>query len=711
MTEPNAHADATQQPNNIADAISDELSTYTDLGYEIASQSVELLRETMSNASQELESCMHKFQHSDYQDKTVIQSLAEQLDAIKTNYELMPGQLEDKILALPDGKFTITLFGRTMAGKSTLMSILTHGDGSQIGKGGQRTTRDVRAYDYSGLQVVDVPGIGAFDGAEDEKLAFDFAERSDLVMFLLPGEAQDTEAEFLARVKELGKPIILLFNIDIGLQDDRPLDDIDVEDFEYDLQDEFDDKQGLEEIRMSLIEYGPKYGQNWKRTPYAFVHLKSAFMSQQPAFSEFSDELYRLSHFDEVVNLINAEVNRQGGYYRLKSFADAIAVPLIDTLEGLFDQSAENSRLGRMLIQKRRQHTRWTDKYVETATTRIDAFVADVADDLRSEAVSFSEHNYNNRHATQEWQRIVESRNIEQQANELIADMAHECDNELSELRREIDFDAHVSHFRTSKNRLKAYAVIDAKKAWNWGTKILAGGLTIVGIFAASELVVAGLVVGAIGELGDRFFGFERMKSEARRKMKEQLYANIDEQSKRLRRELLRELNGSIVESQLRRMTREIDLVVSAVFDLSAVQRTLALRINKQLRELNRAIVAEAMAYRGYDGLSDQIGLIARIPGNTTIIVLADGAHMPWSFKGDIGKLLGENIRYVFYSQDLRVLLFRVIGRSCDRRNIQVERIDGVPRIAHIRGIEELGPEARTGIRLGEQITELLVME
>lgn len=52
--------------------------------------------------------------------------------------------------------FNITVFGRTEAGKSTLMEILTEGDGKSIGFGGQRTTRDVRSYKWNAMKVVDV---------------------------------------------------------------------------------------------------------------------------------------------------------------------------------------------------------------------------------------------------------------------------------------------------------------------------------------------------------------------------------------------------------------------------------------------------------------------------------------------------------------------------------------------------------------------------
>lgn len=83
--------------------------------------------------------------------------------------------------------FTITVYGKTMAGKSTLMEVLTHGNGESIGKGSQRTTRDVREYVWkeTGLKVVDVPGIAAAKegGEEDEKIAFEAAKYADLILF------------------------------------------------------------------------------------------------------------------------------------------------------------------------------------------------------------------------------------------------------------------------------------------------------------------------------------------------------------------------------------------------------------------------------------------------------------------------------------------------------------------------------------------------
>ena len=79
----------------------------------------------------------------------------------------------------------IALVGKNGAGKSTLMEILTEGDGSSIGKGAQRTTRDIRKYTWNGLEITDVPGIGAFEGEDDEQLAFESAKTADLILFLI----------------------------------------------------------------------------------------------------------------------------------------------------------------------------------------------------------------------------------------------------------------------------------------------------------------------------------------------------------------------------------------------------------------------------------------------------------------------------------------------------------------------------------------------
>lgn len=125
-----------------------------------------------------------------------------------------------------DARFvTITLFGRTKAGKSTTMEALTGGDGSTIGTGRQHYTQSTRAYyfpapegddepDYPCLRIVDTPGIEGFEGEELAAMAEDFVERSDHIFFLFSDDKAGTEElERFGRIRTQGKDITVLLNI------------------------------------------------------------------------------------------------------------------------------------------------------------------------------------------------------------------------------------------------------------------------------------------------------------------------------------------------------------------------------------------------------------------------------------------------------------------------------------------------------------------
>ena len=152
--------------------------TSAQSGRSRALEALALLKRTVSSASQQITSEINKLQNSPLRDRDVSTSLESQLNKIRGDLEQLPIHLSHDIDELSSTGFAITVFGRTMAGKSTLMEILTHGNGSSIGKGSQRTTRDVRTYTYKELQITDVPGIAAFEGKDDEQVAFEAAQKS-----------------------------------------------------------------------------------------------------------------------------------------------------------------------------------------------------------------------------------------------------------------------------------------------------------------------------------------------------------------------------------------------------------------------------------------------------------------------------------------------------------------------------------------------------
>ena len=156
-------------------------------GYNIALSNQKVFSKIINNAKVEIENTIKNFRNSKCYFSDANNTLTTQLIEIQNLFNLISTELSNDLEKnkknLSD--FSITLFGRTMAGKSTLMEVLTNGRGESIGLGSQRTTRDIRSYKWNNLKITDIPGIGAFEGEEDEKIAFEEAKSADLILFLI----------------------------------------------------------------------------------------------------------------------------------------------------------------------------------------------------------------------------------------------------------------------------------------------------------------------------------------------------------------------------------------------------------------------------------------------------------------------------------------------------------------------------------------------
>ncbi len=189
-------------------------------GHELASNERTVLDGILRSAEEKIQETAIDYKASPCEVIGIGETLEEQLAEIQQSVNNLRLSFAEDLEILKNNleKFSVTLFGRTMAGKSTLMEVLTEGDGSAIGMGAQRTTRDIRSYEWNGLSVTDVPGIGAFEGEEDTRLAFDAARTADLIIFLLTDDApQAVEADCFRQVKDLGKPVIIIMNVKVSV--------------------------------------------------------------------------------------------------------------------------------------------------------------------------------------------------------------------------------------------------------------------------------------------------------------------------------------------------------------------------------------------------------------------------------------------------------------------------------------------------------------
>lgn len=331
-------------------------------GYEIAKGNLVESSMVISNASKSLSQCLKTLGNGSVRTPGIVDQLKAQLTGVVNELEQLQRTTEQNLEERRQrlDLFSITLFGRTMAGKSTLMEILTRGDGRSIGLGAQRTTRDVRSYRWNGMEVTDVPGVAAFEGAEDEELAFKSALQADLVVFLITDDApQPVEAECLAQVRKLGKLVLGICNVKAAIDDK---DDLIL--FLRNPNNPFDGAR----IRQLLNQFHAFANQHipGKRVPFVVSHLRSRFIAERVEFAEYREKLLQASKFDLVESQIIREVIGRGTFLRTKSFIDGAVTPMMNLTDMLLDFSAQNSTSGRVLIDKRRQFLEWSNGTCQT---------------------------------------------------------------------------------------------------------------------------------------------------------------------------------------------------------------------------------------------------------------------------------------------------------------------------------------------------------
>lgn len=142
-------------------------------------------------------------------DAQIPASIRAQLAAEFTRLEAMLAKLER-------GELHIAVFGRVSVGKSALANALLGEDAFTVGVL-HGTTRDAtqrawREVAGGGVHLIDTPGIDELDGETREKLAFDVAGVTDLVVFVVDGDMTQRERDALALLARTERPLLLALN-------------------------------------------------------------------------------------------------------------------------------------------------------------------------------------------------------------------------------------------------------------------------------------------------------------------------------------------------------------------------------------------------------------------------------------------------------------------------------------------------------------------
>lgn len=273
----------------------------------------------------------------------LIAEFAKKLSAItEIHSEAAKEAFIQKERTLPD--FTISLIGRTKAGKSTLHSILTNEGRDKIGVGLQRTTRYNRVYQWNLLRLIDTPGIGSAeaDGRTDDQIAESVLGESDIICCVIVDDSiQQDVLEFIEKIAALGKPVVILLNHKENLNTQKRLDDYLAHPRHW-LETKGEDN--LQGHINRIMRYAATRQFEHQITVFP-VYLLPAFLAGDEKYEEYKETLWNGSNIDLFIEKLKTWITEAGPLKRSQTLLD-------ETIHS-FERASTDIHAGRTMLAEK----------------------------------------------------------------------------------------------------------------------------------------------------------------------------------------------------------------------------------------------------------------------------------------------------------------------------------------------------------------------
>jgi small GTP-binding protein len=430
--------------------------------------------------------------------------------------------------------FNVMLFGRTMAGKSTIREAITRGDGQTIGKGAQRTTRDVKEYEWNNLRIIDTPGFGAYNGQEDTQVAHEILEQSDVVLFMLNSDSiQESTFVELEHVHSLNKPLIFVLNMKKDLENEgnrrRALRNPE----KYIFKEE--DIQAHTERLKSLAS---RAGINPSTVRIIPIHAQAAFLATT-VFGEENSQLHELSRIDNVLNALIGEVESNGPIRRVQTFLDS-------SLHHIDEQSllilSQRDRFVKLLPQYESSLARiaqWKVKTLRDAPRLLSKEVDAAFKPLIDSIADFVDDHIEDSNALAAWERHYKSFKIAKKIELSAQALAELVVAELQDFNREMKEGLDVTLSFEVAHDGKVFNEYDFKRINGWASAITGlAGLALVnfwnpaGWIGSAVVAVVSITFGIFS-----FFSDSRAKKlkEAKSKQRQAMLDDIEKSKRKVK--------------------------------------------------------------------------------------------------------------------------------------------------------------------------------
>ena len=630
--------------------------------------------------------------------------------------EELVGGLEKQLLAIEGvlnrkssqpSAYNITLFGRTGAGKSTLMEILTDGDGKTIGRGTQRTTTDVRSYGWKGLKITDVPGVAALDGEKDSEKAHEAAQEADLILFLISDDApQAAEAKHLARLRMTGHPIIGVCNVksSLGSPAEERL-------FVRDSHKTFDQER-LEGIRRQFEEMSDQYNPG-QELPLIYTHLLARFTANRTQQEELAEGLKEESRFWEVEDAIAEKIAESGAYLRTRSHTDMATEAALEASEFLLQSAFAMGQLHERLGARVEELKEWRRSLRKRADQKLQELLSRTTGRLRNRITPFAERNWeDDKNISQLWNREVEAARIGDQLQEYLEDLHREMSVRLREIETDIG-----AELRLLARPNTTFSGVDAgspnHRRWvRWASTAIGAVSALAGtallfvpggqLLGAALGIGGGLISLAGSWIGGWFKSKEQRRGEAVSRFREQVLPDIERIENGVRKAYRATFTEEIDRKGAAAAISRLSVVMESAGEAASITRQLGTNQQRALAELNKTTVSQALVHIGHQELTRRIDRAVRIPGQAAILVVTGREQPGEAILQQVETLLGERITTIRKGTSKSSILRKATGT----KTLKIDRDAGTAEAAY----DAADPAIAIEVRLASQLTGLHVL-
>lgn len=573
----------------------------------------------------------------------LIDNVKQQLETIKNSftnsYIECTYKIDEKYEQIEN--FNITLFGATTVGKSTLREILTNGDGQSIGRGAQRTTTDVKKYTWRGMTITDVPGIEAYGGDNDAKLAEAAADYADMVIFMIQnGQPTSQEADWLVELKKKDKPILCVLNYHKSLLDPMNMDMFLENPSSY-LQ-----GQDVEEVKEQFNAFVqaklPDY-----HLDILVVHLQARFMANMPEYVDKKNELIIGSQFVKLENEIVNIVRENGEFYRRKSFLSIIDIAVYEQMKELLKFSSDSYYCFNLSYENRQKFESWKKEFIPDSYESLTSKIVEFFEPIKRYIPIFIDENIENDDFNSKWNDYFKKKNINHFLSNIAEKKATECQNKINEFFADLQTEINISY--DFKFQQKGEKFVNGKRVWGWASAITGAGGAVILFLGLSNPI--GWAVTALGMVFGLFSWFCDSRETKLRNAKHKILHKMENEIEKGEMNAIKATKKWFYENVEKGMIAEAGKRFSALGismkTLTNSQRELADGYVKLHTDLSKHFLIVIMQQLGYteDNLKNIIK-VARIPAKRTLIVTANrNLIISKTIKDKISSLLGTKER------------------------------------------------------------------